>query len=71
VTFKEEVNLANLGADQDVDLIPGLRQLRIGDEVVGDGLVLQANYDEADFTSDADDEDEENVYAADFTDNKE
>src|SRR6266511_5430823 len=68
VTLEEEFNLANLAADQDVDLIPGLRQLRIGDKVVGDGVVLQGNYDEADFTSD---EDEENVYAADFTDNEE
>jgi len=60
VTFKEEFDLANIGADQDMDLIPGLRQLRIGDEVVGDGVVLQEDYDEADFTSDTDNE--ENVY---------
>jgi hypothetical protein len=68
VTFKEEFDLANIGADQDMDLIPGLRQLRIGDEVVGDGVVLQEDYNEADFTSDTDDE--EDVYA-DFTDNDE
>ena len=68
VTLKEEFDLANIGANQDMDLIPGLRQLRIGDEVVGDGVVLQEDYNEADFTSD--DEDEEDIYA-DFTDNDE
>jgi hypothetical protein len=68
VTFKEEFDLANIRADQDMDLIPGLRQLRIGDEVVGDGVVLQEDYDEADFTSDTDNE--EDIYA-DFTDNDE
>ena len=67
VTFEQEFNLANFGAEQDVDLLPGLRQLRIGDEVVGDGVVLQENYDEADFTSDTEDNDSEDAYA-DFTD---
>lgn len=68
VTFDEEFNLANLGADQDMDLLP-LQELRIGDEVVGDGAVLlQEDFDEADFTSDS--EDEEDAYAAYFTDNE-
>jgi hypothetical protein len=68
VTIEEEFNLANLGADQDMHLLPGLRELRIGDDVVGDGVVLQEDYYEADFTSD---EELEGAYAADFTDNKE
>lgn len=67
LTLEKEFNLANLGANQsDMDLLPGLRGLRIGDEVVGDGVILQDNYDEADFTSDEDD-----TFAADFTDNEE
>ncbi len=66
VTLEREFNLANLGADQGMELLPGLRQLQIGDEVVGDGVVLlQKDYNEADFTAD-----EEDVYAVDFTDNK-
>ena len=68
VTIKEEFNLANLGADQDMDLLPGLQELRIGDNIVGDGVVLQEDYYEADFTSD---EELEGAYAADFTDNEE
>ena len=36
--LEEEFNLANLGADQDMDLLPGLRQLQIGDKIVGDGV---------------------------------
>ncbi|KAM6489625.1 hypothetical protein JOM56_014947 [Amanita muscaria] len=61
-TLEEEFNLANLGADQGMDLLPGFRQLRLGDEVVGDGVVLHGAYDEADFT---DSEMEEPAYAAD------
>ena len=64
-TLEAEFNLANLGADQGMELLPGLQPLRIGDEIVGDGVVLLQNYDEADFTSD-----EEDAYAADFTDNE-
>ena len=41
MTIEEEFNLANLGADQDMDLLPGLRELRISDDVVGDGVALQ------------------------------
>lgn len=66
--IEEEFNLSNLGADQDMHLLHGLRELRIGDDVVGDGVVLQEDYDEADFTSD---EEVEDAYAADFTDNEE
>jgi hypothetical protein len=72
VIIEEEFNLANLGANQDMDLLPGLREMRIGGEVVGDGVVLQEDYDhEAVFTSDSEDEENESVYAADFTDNDE
>jgi len=67
VTLEKEFNLTNLGADQDIDLLPGLRELRIGNEVVGDGVVLQEDYEEADFSED---EDKEDVYAADFTDDE-
>src|ERR1700678_2534355 len=70
VTIKEEFNLANLGANQDMDLLPGLREMRIGDEVVGDGVVLQEDHYEADFTSDSEDEELDCAYAADFTDNE-
>ena len=73
MTIEEEFNLAKLGADQDMDLLPGFREMRIGDEVVGDGVALstlQEDYCEADF-SDYEDEDLEGAYAADFTDNEE
>jgi hypothetical protein len=66
-TLEEEFNLANLGADQGMDLLPGFRQLRLGDEVIGDGVVLHGAYDEADFT---DSETEEPAYAAEFTDDE-
>ncbi len=69
LTLEDEFNLANLGADQDMELISGLRPLRIGDEVVGDGVVLWEDYDEADFT-DPEDQGEEEAYA-DFTDSGE
>jgi len=69
LTLEDEFNLANLGADQDMELISGLRPLRIGDEVVGDGVVLREDYDEADFT-DPEDQGEEEAYA-DFTDSGE
>lgn len=52
-----------------LELISGLRPLRIGDEVVGDGVVLREDYDETDFT-DLENEGEEEVYA-DFTDSGE
>jgi hypothetical protein len=69
-TLEEEFNLANLGADQEMDLLPGLRGLRIGDEVVGDGVVhVHEDYFEAEFTDDEDDEDVEE-YVADFTDDE-
>ena len=71
VTIEEEFNLANLGADQDMDLLPGLQEMQIGDEVVGDGVVLQEDYYEADFTSNSENEELEGAYAADFTDNEE
>ena len=67
-TIEDEFNLANLRADQDMDLLPGLWKLRIGDEVVGDGVVLQEDCFEAGFTSD---EELEGAYAADFTNNEE
>lgn len=67
-TIKEEFNLANPRAKQAMHLLPGLWELQIGDDIVGDGVVLQEDYYEADFTSD---EEPEGVYAADFTDNKE
>jgi hypothetical protein len=69
VTIEEEFNLANLGANQNMDLLPGLREFRIGDEVVGDGVVLREDYDEADFTLDS--EEFEGAYSANFTDNEE
>ena len=39
-TFEKDFDLANLGADQGMDLLPDLQKLWIGDEVVGDGMVL-------------------------------
>ena len=69
VTIEEQFNLANLGANQDMDLLPGLREMRMGDEVVGDGAALLEDTDKADFTSDS--EDEEGSYAAIFSDNEE
>ena len=72
VTIEKDFNLANLGANQDtMDLLPGLREMRVGDEVVGDGAVLQEDSYEAEFTSNSEDEDFEGEYAADFTDNEE
>ena len=68
ITIEEQFNLANLGADQDMELLPGLQEMRIGGEVVGDGVALQESYYEADFTSSS--ENEESSYAADFTDNE-
>jgi hypothetical protein len=54
-TLEEEFNLANLGAEQDdIELISGLQPLRIGDEIVGDGVVLQDDYYAADFTDEED-----------------
>jgi len=53
-TLEEEFNLANLGAEHNVELISGLRPLRVGDEIVGDGMVLQEDYCEADFTDEED-----------------
>jgi hypothetical protein len=50
-----------------MDLLPGLREMRIGGEVVGDGVALQEENFEADFTED---EEVEGTYAADFTDNE-
>lgn len=72
LTFDEEFNLANLAVHDDVDLLQGLRQLQIGDEVVGDGVVLQEDYDAAEFTSDEEavDTNGTDIYAADFTDNE-
>jgi hypothetical protein len=70
VTIEEEFNLANLRANQDMDLLSGLREMQIGDEVVGDGVVLQEDHYEADFTSDSEDEELDCAYAADFTDNE-
>ena len=69
VTIEEQFNLANLGADQDMDLLPGLREMRIGGEVVGDGVAFQEENYEAYFTDS--EEDEQGSYAADFTDNEE
>ena len=68
VTIEEQFNLANFGADQDMDLLPGLRKMRIGDEVIGDGVALQEDCYEADFTSSSEDE---GAYAADFTESEE
>jgi hypothetical protein len=67
VSIEEQFNLANLGADQDMDLLPGLREMRNGGEVVGDGVALQEDNYEADFTED---EEPDDAYAADFTDNE-
>lgn len=67
-TIEEQFNLANLGADQDMDLLPGLQEMRIGGEVVGDGVALQEDYEAGSgFTSNSEDE----AYAANFTDNEE
>lgn len=52
-----------------MDLLPGLREMRMGDEVVGDGAALLEDTDKADFTSNS--EDEEGSYAAIFSDNEE
>jgi hypothetical protein len=65
-SIEEQFSLANFGANQDMDLLPGLQEMRIGGEVVGDGVAIQEENFEADFT-----EDEEGTYAADFTDNEE
>jgi hypothetical protein len=56
-----------------MNLLPGFREMRIGDEVVGDGVVLQEDNYEADFTSDSANEDEgfDGSFAADFTDYEE
>ena len=64
MVLEQDFNLANLGADQVMDLLPGLQQLQVSDEVVGDGVVSQVNYDEADFT------DSDSHYEADFTDDE-
>ena len=64
LTFEEEFYLANLGADQKMDLLPGLWGLQIGDEVVGDSVVLYEDSVMGDFT------DNEDTYAADFTDDE-
>jgi hypothetical protein len=70
VTIEEQFNLANFGANQNMDLLPGLREMRIGGEVVGDGVAIPEDYFEAaDFTS-SEDEEVEGTYAADFTDNE-
>lgn len=53
--LEEEFNLANLGAEEDMALMSGLRQLRLGDEVVGDGVVLHEDYEVADFTDSEED----------------
>lgn len=66
--LEQDFCLSNLGADQGMDLLPGLRALQIGDEVVGDGVVLQEDSAEGDFTSDSD---EDSYDAADFTEDEE
>jgi hypothetical protein len=66
-SIEEQFSLANFGANRDMDLLPGLREMRIGGEVVGDGVALQEENFEADFTED---EEVEGTYAADFTDNE-
>ena len=55
ISLAEEFNLANLGAEHDIELISGLRHLRIGDEIVGDGVALRENYYEAEFTDNEED----------------
>ena len=78
MTLEEEFNLTNLGADQDMDLLPGLHQLRIGDEIVGDGVVLHGDHDKADFTDSGESEEgdysaevsEGEDYAAEFTEDE-
>ena len=70
VTIEEQFNLAIFGANQDMDLLPGLQEMRIGGEVVGDGVALQEENLEADFAED-EDEELEGIYAADFTDDEE
>ena len=70
MTIEEQFNLTNFGANQDMDLLPGLREMQIGGEVVGDGVALQEDYFAADFTSDSEDEELGGTYAADFTDNE-
>ena len=61
-------NSAGTGADQPKSpvgdpcpslLMSGLHHLRNGDEIVGDGVVLQEDYNEAEFT---DDEENGHVY---------
>lgn len=37
----EEFKLANLGAEETMDLLPGLWALQVCDEVVWDGVILQ------------------------------
>ncbi|GLB40063.1 hypothetical protein LshimejAT787_0705730 [Lyophyllum shimeji] len=72
-TLEQDFNLANLGADWDMELIEGLKEVRAGDEAVGDGVVLglDGSYDEAEFTdSDGENSELEDNYA-DFTDNEE
>ncbi len=67
--------LANLGADDEMELIAGLEELRNIDQVIGDAAVIQGEYeaeftdsDEAENSKDIDDEYE--IYG-DFTDSGE
>jgi len=43
LTLEDELNLANLGADQNMELISGLCLLWIGDEVVGEITMRQTS----------------------------
>ena len=68
-SIEEQFSLANFGANQNMDLLPGLQAMRIGGEVIGDGVATVALQEEnfgADFT-----DDEDGTYAAEFTDNEE
>lgn len=65
IMLAEQFKLANLGPEEEtMDLLPGLQALPVGDEVIGDGVVLQEDSAEGDFT----DSDNDNTPAADFTD---
>ena len=54
-THEADFILANFGAEQNIALVSGLRHLRNDDEIVGDGVVLREDYNEADFTDDEED----------------
>ena len=68
-TLENVFRLANLGADHEMELLEGFRELHNGDEVVGDGVLSQGAYDAAIF-SDDEDADGECEYYCEFSDDE-